>query len=227
MGDMLKQQEMFSKLGATSLKDYQKRASVMAETIEGQKKLVSLLGEEEYSRVMNQTATEKIASFIDKIKESFANLLGNSSFKSFIDKIIGFISDPKNIEALLSKITGFISTMIHAVAYVLDGLDQLPFVEIDKGIRAGIHGYANELSSLKIGALAPAGLSVGTNQANSTIGSNNSSIPNTNTAPAPDMRMAPMIIQNNVVVKDTKQDAEARLTTSPNSDHGTSILQKK
>jgi hypothetical protein len=168
VADMLKQQEVFSRLQVNDLKAYQQKVALMSKTVEGQKELVGLLGQEEYSKVMSQTATEKIANFIEKIKQSFADLLSSGSFKGFLDKVIEFISDPKNIENLLSKITGFISVMIKAVASVLSGLDQLPFVEIDKGIISSIRGYADELGSAKLGSLMPtaAGTSVGGNAAN-------------------------------------------------------------
>lgn len=167
VADMLKQQELFSKFQVADLKGYQQKVALMTQTIEGQKELVGLLGQEEYSKVMSQTATEKIANFIEKIKQSFADLLSSGSFKGFLDKVIDFISDPKQIEGLLSKITGFISVMIKAVASVLSGLDQLPFVEIDKGLISSIRGYADELSSAKIGSLMPtaAGTDVGANAA--------------------------------------------------------------
>jgi len=95
LGNMLKQQELFAKVGATDLKTYQQRLVAMNATVAGQKEMVALVGEEEYSRFMNQTATEKIANFIDKIKQSFADLLSNSSFKGFIDKILNFIQQPE------------------------------------------------------------------------------------------------------------------------------------
>jgi plasmid maintenance system antidote protein VapI len=227
MADMLKQQELFAKLGATSLQDYQKKVSVMSETIEGQKQLVALLGQEEYSRQMNQTATEKIASFIDKIKQSFADLLGNSSFKTFIDKIITFISDPKQIENLLSKITGFISTMIRAVATVLDGLDQLPFVDIDRGIISSIRGYADELSSAKIGALSTAGVSVGANQANSSVASSKGAASNADSGRMPVGK--PAIIFNDYSRIDpiTAQKTKDMVITSVNFDGVTGQLKSQ
>ena len=179
VSDMLKQQEIFSKLQVNDIKGYQQKVALMTQTIEGQKELVSLLGEEEYSKVMSQTATEKIANFIEKIKQSFADLLSSSSFKGFLDRVIAFISDPKNIEALLSKITGFISAMISAVAYVLKGLDQLPFVEIDKGLIKSIQGYADELSNAKLGSLisSEGGVSVGDKIASEKINSAKQAVP--------------------------------------------------
>jgi hypothetical protein len=221
VADMLKQQELFSKFQVNDVKEYQKKVALMTQTIEGQKELVGLLGQEEYSKVMSQTATEKIANFIEKIKQSFADLLGNSSFQGFLNKVLEFISDPKNIETLLSKITGFISVMIRAVASVLSGLDQLPFVEIDKGIISSIQGYADELSSVKLGSLVSTagGVSVGANVANSQVRSSQGVA-----ALAQDnMSMAKPTKDNlnvNVTtyVVDHKKDAEARMGMAPNQD---------
>ena len=207
VADMLKQQEMFSKFQVNDLKSYQQKVALMTQTIEGQKELVGLLGEEEYSKVMSQTATEKIANFIEKIKQSFADLLSSSSFKGFLDKVIAFISDPKNIESLLSKITGFISVMIKSVAAVLEGLDQLPFVEIDKDIISSIKGYAKELSSVNIGALAPAGVSVGANVAGSQVNSTTPSTANNVPTAKPS---SPQSLNINFVGKIVESTADAQ-----------------
>jgi hypothetical protein len=154
LGTMLKQQEMFAKLGATDLKSYQQRLATMTATVEGQKELVSLIGEEEYSRAMNQTATEKIANFVDRIKQSFADLLNNSSFKGFVDKVMNFLADPKQIENIVGKIAGFVYTMISAIAGVVNALDYITFGSIDNKIIDNLKQYAKEVGSISIGALS-------------------------------------------------------------------------
>ena len=163
LGNMLKQQELFAKVGATDLKTYQQRLTTMKATIEGQKEMVALVGEEEYSRFMNQTATEKIANFIDKIKQSFADLLNNSSFKGFVDKILDFIQKPEEIEKFVGKITGFVSIMISAIAEVVNALDYITFGSIDNKIIENLRGYANEIGSLNMGGMinSPAPTTVG------------------------------------------------------------------
>ena len=153
LGNMLKQQELFAKVGATDLKTYQQRLTTMKATVEGQKEMVALVGEEEYSRFMNQTATEKIANFIDKIKQSFADLLSNSSFKGFIDKILNFIQQPEQIEKFVGKITGFVSIMIRAIAEVVNALDYITFGSIDNKIIENLRGYAREVGSLNMGMM--------------------------------------------------------------------------
>lgn len=221
VSDILKQQELFSKLQVNDIKAYQQKVALMTKTVEGQKELVSLLGEEEYSKVMSQTATEKIANFIEKIKQSFADLLSSSSFKGFLDKVIAFISDPKNIEALLSKITGFISAMISAVAYVLKGLDQLPFVEIDKGLIKSIQGYADELSNAKLGSLisSEGGVSVGDKIASEKINSTKQATSVDDMSMKTSAKQA-MVFKADVTtyVVDSKREAEVRWGNSPDFD---------
>jgi hypothetical protein len=207
VADMLKQQEMFSKFQVNDLKGYQKKVALMSQTIEGQKELVGLLGEEEYSKVMSQTATEKIANFIEKIKQSFADLLSSSSFKGFLDKVIAFISDPKQIEAVLSKITGFISMMIKAVAGVVNALDYITLGSIDNKIISNLNSYANEIGGLRIGALAPAGVSVGANVAGSQVNSTTPSTANNVPTAKPS---SPQSLNINFVGKIVESTADAQ-----------------
>jgi hypothetical protein len=159
LGNMLKQQELFAKVGATDLKTYQQRLVTMNATVDGQKELVSLIGEQEYSNFMNQTATEKIANFIDKIKQSFADLLNNSNFKGFIDKILNFISSPEQIDNMIKKLTGFVSLMIRAVAEIINGLDYvvrvstLGFGDIDNSIIDKLRSASTQVGGMNMGVM--------------------------------------------------------------------------
>jgi hypothetical protein len=221
VADMLKQQELFSKLQVNDTKAYQQKVALMSKTIEGQKELVTLLGEEGAKNVMSQTATESIANFIEKIKQSFADLLSNSSFKGFIDKVINFISDPKNIEVLVSKITGFISIVIQAIASLVDGVDYvvriltLGMADIPNSIGKGLRGYATEIGNVKLGALVPAGVSVGGNvvNANKPTGMANQSSSGGSGSPN-------IIVNNNIntSLRDSGKDMESRSSTTSEID---------
>lgn len=169
LGNMLKQQELFAKVGATDLKTYQQRLVTMNATVQGQKELVALIGEQEYSNFMNQTATEKIANFVDRIKQSFADLLNNSSFKGFIDKILNFISSPEQIDNIIKKLTSFVSLMIRVVAEMVNGLDYivrtvtLGFGDIDNSIIDKLRGAASQVGGMNMGIMtnSPAPTTVG------------------------------------------------------------------
>jgi hypothetical protein len=169
LGNMLKQQELFAKVGATDLKTYQQRLVTLNATVQGQKELVSLIGEQEYSNFMNQTATEKIANFMDKIRQSFADLLNNSSFKGFINKILDFLASPEQIDSMIKKLTGFVSLMIRSVAEIVNGLDyvvrvsSLGFGDIDNSIIDRLRGAAAAVGNMNMGIMtnSPAPTTVG------------------------------------------------------------------
>lgn len=183
VSDMLKQQELFSKFQVNDVKAYQQKVALMTQTIEGQRELVSLLGEEEYSKVMSQTATEKIANFIEKIKQSFADLLSNSSFQGFLDKVLKFISDPKQIEYILSKITSFVSMMIQGFSYMVDAADVVVRVlslgtkDIPNNIAEGIRGFGSQIGSMKFGSLSPEAVSIGDKNASEKVNSAKQAVP--------------------------------------------------
>ena len=206
VADMLKQQELFSRFQVNDIKAYQQKVALMSKTIEGQKELVGLLGEEEYSKVMSQTATEKIANFIEKIKQSFADLLGSSSFQGFLDKFLSFISDPKQIENIISKVTGFISMMIQGLSYMVDAADivvrvlTLGIKDIPNDIAEGIRGFGTEIGSMKLGTLSSKGVSIGENAANSEVKGSTMNNP----TPSENMSMSKPIVN---VINNTKVDA--------------------
>jgi hypothetical protein len=154
MAEMLKQQENFSKLNVSDLKTYQQKTAELSRTIEGRKELVKTLGEEQAQVVMSQTATEKIANFIDKIKTSFADLLSQPGFTKFVDSIIEWISSPDKIKSFLGGITNFISYIIKAIAAVVNVFDYMSFGSIDNKIIDNLNNYASQAGSLSLGSLS-------------------------------------------------------------------------
>jgi hypothetical protein len=225
MADMLKQQEFFAKLQVGDVKKYQEKVSLLSQTIEGQKELVKLLGQEEYTRVMNQTATEKVASFIDRIKQSFADLLNNSSFKDFINKALDFISKPANIEGIINKFVGFVSLMVKAIAALLDGLDMLPFVSIDKNIIDSIYKISDDIGSQKISGLMnnPESVNVGAKAATSQV--NATSFGGSTAAVSKPQAGGTTVINSpNIVIEDHTKSLTARLGRSPERDMVTGII---
>ena len=78
MADMLKQQEMLSKLGARDLKDAQAKVEALKAQGKSREEIARLVGEEAYQSLTNASAQEKIAAFIDKIKQSFAYFIEKS-----------------------------------------------------------------------------------------------------------------------------------------------------
>jgi len=161
LANMLKEQTLFAKVGATDLKTYQEKLVAMKEAGKTQEDIAKLVGDEAASNFLNQTATERIANFFDKIKQSFADILSDPTFKVYLDKFMKFVENPENIKSLINGLIGFVGLMIKSIAVLLEGLDMLPFVSIDKGITDSLRGYANQIESMKLGGLSPEPTTVG------------------------------------------------------------------
>lgn len=156
IADMLKKQELFAKIGATDLKTFKEKVAQMEKAGTLQDNFISKLTEEQAQLFLSSTATEKIASFFDKIKQSFANLLDSESFRGFMDVILKKLADPNFINSVISKLSGFVSLLLKAVAGIVDAADVaanvLSFgkVDISNAIPSQIRSIANELGSVSL-----------------------------------------------------------------------------
>jgi hypothetical protein len=155
VADMLKKQELFAKAGATDLKTFKEKVYQMEKAGTLQSDFINKLTEEQKQNYLSSTATEKIANFMERIKQNFANLISTPGFQNLINKVMTFLEDPNVVDNILKKVTGFFSYLVKIVAVMLDGLDMLPFVEIDKNIRSQLHNYAKEIGSVSIKSMSP------------------------------------------------------------------------
>lgn len=118
MGEMLKQQEMLSKLGAKDLKDAQAKVEALKAQGKSREEIVRITGEEAYQSLVNASAQEKIAGFMDKIREAIANFVANSPLMPLIDRAIDYLSKPSNIKAIVTTIQGVFATIFDIVGNV-------------------------------------------------------------------------------------------------------------
>lgn len=132
LADMLKQQQLFAAAGAISQKQFKENIKLMQERGTLQEDFLSKLSDEQAQLFLNSTATENIASFMDKLRQGFANLINNQTFKDFIDRIMNALSDPKFIDNIITKLTGFAnllikitSTLLEGLGYIIDAADVL------------------------------------------------------------------------------------------------------
>lgn len=160
LADMLRQQEMFAAAGATDLKTFKQRVAQMERAGTLQSEFLSKLNEEQAQLFLNSTATEKIANFFDKIKQSFASLLSSDQFKTFLDTFLNKLSDPNFLTGIINKISSFVSLLLKAIAGVVDvvdaignvvGLGGLLFKSIPNSVPQGIRAYADSIGGMSIG----------------------------------------------------------------------------
>ena len=223
IADMLRQQEFFAAAGATDLKTFKERVAQMEKAGTLQKDFVSKLSEEQAQYFLSSTATENIASFMEKIRQSFASLLSSEQFKSFLDVFLNKLSDPNFLTDVINKITGFVSIMIKAIAGIVDVADVVGNVfsfgklNIDNSIPDTIRSYANSLGSVSIG---------GAVASSQTSGANASAVGAGTSAPAT-VAGSPQAINLTVqtVVDDHGRKAEQRMQRNPRADIKTGNIQ--
>ena len=113
LGDMLKKQEVLSKLGASDTDNAQKQLELGLKRFGTQKALAAAVGDEAYQSLMNLSAQEKLTGFMDKIKQSIADFIANSPLVPLVEKAINWLSKPENIQ----RVVGFIQ---NAFALIFD-----------------------------------------------------------------------------------------------------------
>jgi hypothetical protein len=223
IADMLRQQEFFAAAGATDLKTFKEKVAQMEKAGTLQKDFVSKLSEEQAQYFLSSTATENIASFMEKIRQSFASLLSSEQFKSFLDVFLNKLSDPNFLTDVINKITGFVSIMIKAIAGIVDVADvvgnvfSLGKLDIDNSIPDTIRSYANSLGSVSIGGAV----------ASSQTSAANASAVGTGTSAPATVAGSPQAINLTVqtVIDDHGRKAEQRMQRNPRADIKTGNIQ--
>jgi hypothetical protein len=104
LGEMLKRQELLSRIGAKDTDNAQKQLEIGLKRFGNQKALAAAVGEEAYSSMLNASSQEKIAAFMDKIKQSIADFVTNSPLIPMIERAMDFLSKPSNIQKIMSYV---------------------------------------------------------------------------------------------------------------------------
>ena len=98
MGDMLKKQEMLSKLGAKDTDNAREQLRLGLAKYKNQKALSEAVGEEAYQNLVNASLQEKIAAFMEKIKQSISDFVEKSGIVEKIEGFMDYLSKPENIK---------------------------------------------------------------------------------------------------------------------------------
>jgi hypothetical protein len=222
MGEMLKQQELLSRLGARDLKDAQAKVQALRAQGKSKEDIVRLTGEEAYQNLTNASLQEKIGGFMEKIKQSIADFVEKSGI---IDKIEGFmeyLSKPENIKRTVIAIRDVFAQIVDIVASIAGGivsvLDFFGAISDQKAasIQGFLGGAGNNIRSLG-GDMG--GISVSDQTARRDITATSTA---TNVEDNMSMRRGSSkeVVNLNVTtyVSDTKRDATARYEKEGNFD---------
>lgn len=177
MADMLKQQEYLSRFNARDVKDLHEKVKLLR--LQGkEQQAINLLGDKEaYNKMVTSTASEDLAGFIDKIKQSFADMVANGKLADFVQNTIKFLSEPDSIMKIVNKIKNVFATIVDVVGSVIGGimkfLNIFPGINIDEGMISMVQDAGSQIRSTDLGSLSLGGAAakdkVGANSTNNSL----------------------------------------------------------
>lgn len=164
LADVLKKQDMYTKLGATDLKTAQTRIALMEKEKGGREKISALIGKDGYEMITGITTAERLTEVMEKIKRVFVEFVNSSG-------LLDFLTSPEKmgnfIKSVTQKLASTISLIGDIIATLLEGIGALPGTNEDKWqglanqVRSGTGGFANSISSVGISAGNAVGSSIG------------------------------------------------------------------
>jgi len=225
LGEMLKRQELLSTLGAKDTDNAQKQLQLGLQKFQNQKALTAAIGEEAYQNLVNASTQEKMASFIEKIKQSIVDFVERSGIIEKIQGFIDYIAKPENIKKILVTVRDTFADIAEVVLAITNGvINAIDAVTLGFGIEEDF-----ERKFEKFSEEAPKRIrSMGGNFEALTVGDNaaNSQVKNSQGVAAPpqdNMSMAKptketININGNFYVVDSKRENEYRVERVPNLD---------
>lgn len=143
MGDMLKKQEMLSKLGAKDTDNAREQLRLGLAKYKNQKALSDAVGEEAYQNLVNASLQEKIAAFMEKIKQSISDFVEKSGIIEKIEGFMDYLSKPENIRRAIMSIRDVFANIVDIIASIAGGIVNILdfFGAISNEKAASIQGF--------------------------------------------------------------------------------------
>jgi hypothetical protein len=159
MGEMLKQQELLSRIGAKQGDSAREQLRLGLERFKNQKALAAAVGEEAYQSLINASAQEKLTAFMDKIKQAIADFVSNSPLIPLVERAINWLSSPTNIQKVVSYVQSAFATLFDIFGTIAGGvmrlLNYLPGVDIDKSLISLVEQGGDNIRSMNLGGAIP------------------------------------------------------------------------
>jgi len=122
LAEVLKNQEMLTKLGAKDTDNNQRKLELAIQQYKTQEGINAALGEGAYENLTALSAQEKMAALIDKVKGALQDFLQNSGVVEFITGLIHKLTDPKNVKGLINMIKGGVAMVADAIQSIASGI---------------------------------------------------------------------------------------------------------
>lgn len=159
--DMLRQQELLSKVGATSVAQMREKLLLTRHNTAEQERLKKIMGEENFEREVSMSMQDKLMKSFEKIKRSLVDYLTQENVLSKVESLVKKLTDPKNIDSIIStakdvmfKVFGFVikvtDQVLNVVRYIGEllttGETETAFVRtLEKG-RSSMYEFGNMLA---------------------------------------------------------------------------------
>lgn len=223
LADMLKQQEMMAAFGAKNTKELYAQVEAYRKQGKEREAIAKLGSEDAYQSLINASAQERIAGFIDKIKQSLADFVERTGIIDKIENMIKFLSKPENIRAVVIQVRDVFASLVEIVATLASGiistLDFFGAISDQKAAsaQAFLSGAGDKVRSLggDFGAVSVSDSTL-KNQVNAGGYQGAGAVDNMSMAPK-----QPVNLHVTTYVKDTKKDAEVRIDSFPDQDRNT------
>ena len=115
LADVLKNQELYSKLGAGDLKTFNQRVALLEKQGKTQEQISKLIGEDAYNSYTQVSTAERISEVIEKVKRTFVEFMAKSGLFDFLTK-------PEKIENFIKGLADKLASVIDIIGSVIAGI---------------------------------------------------------------------------------------------------------
>jgi hypothetical protein len=128
LADALKQQQIFTRLGATNIQQAAQRLELLRQQGKTETEINKMLGENAYNYITQTSTAERLVEMMNRLKTTFVNFIEKSG-------ILDFITNPQKVQAfvtaLIDRLAGAVTLIGDIMSGVLRAIGYLPFT--DKG----------------------------------------------------------------------------------------------
>lgn len=122
LGDVLKNQEILTKLGAKDTDNAQKRLQLAISKYHTEKEINKELGEGAYQNLTALSAQEKIAALIEKVKGAFQDFLTKSGVVEWVTGLIHKLTNPDNVKGLINALKDGVAAIADVIGGMIQGI---------------------------------------------------------------------------------------------------------
>jgi hypothetical protein len=163
VADILRNQERLSAFGAKNTQELYKQVKLLKAQGREQEIIKRLGGEAAYNDVLRSSAAEDLSGFIEKIKQSFADLVADGKLADFIQSTIKWLSEPGNIMGIVNKIKDVFAKVVDVasqlIAGVMKAINWIPFMDdvFSQDMISMVSGAGDQIRGANLGSLSAAG----------------------------------------------------------------------